>query len=166
MNEEETKVAEETADVKESGGYLREFTKGFIHTNPVLVLMVGLCSTLAISTSVENSIFMGISVIFVLTFSNIIISMIRKFIPDEIRIPIFIVVIAAFVTIVDLILKRFLQAHLRPVGRMDPLIVVNCIILARAEGYAYTNKVSYSALDGLGLGLGYTMRNADHERIP
>ncbi len=156
MNEEETKVAEETADVKESGGYLREFTKGFIHTNPVLVLMVGLCSTLAISTSVENSIFMGISVIFVLTFSNIIISMIRKFIPDQIRIPIFIVVIASFVTIVDLILKGFFKPIYDQLGVWIPLIVVNCIILARAEGYAYTNKVSYSALDGLGLGLGYT----------
>ncbi len=174
MNEEEARVEEGTEveqeaavggslgggrgrrGKKKSGGYLREFTKGFIHTNPLLVLMVGLCSALAISTSVENSIFMGLSVIFVLTCSNVIISMIRKFIPDQIRIPIFIVVIASFVTIVDLVLKGFFKPIYDSLGVWIPLIVVNCIILARAEGYAYTNKVSYAALDGLGLGLGYT----------
>lgn len=156
MNEEETKVEEETRGKKESGGYLREFTKGFINTNPLLVLMVGLCSALAISTRVESCIFMGLAVIFVLTCSNVIISMIRKFIPDQIRIPIFIVVIASFVTIVDLVLKGFFKPIYDRLGVWIPLIVVNCIILARAEGYAYTNKVSYAALDGLGIGLGYT----------
>jgi electron transport complex protein RnfE len=158
MNEEETKVeaVEEVEAKKESGGYLREFTKGFIHTNPLLVLMVGLCSALAISTRVESCIFMGLAVIFVLTCSNVIISMIRKFIPDQIRIPIFIVVIASFVTIVDLALKGYFKPVYDRLGVWIPLIVVNCIILARAEGYAYTNKVSYAALDGLGIGLGYT----------
>jgi electron transport complex protein RnfE len=156
MVEEENTAGEEAVEKKKSGGYLREFTKGFIHTNPVLVLMVGLCSALAISTSVENSIFMSLSVIFVLTCSNVIISMIRKFIPDQIRIPIFIVVIASFVTIVDLVLKGFFKPIYDQLGVWIPLIVVNCIILARAEGYAYTNKVSYAALDGLGLGLGDT----------
>jgi electron transport complex protein RnfE len=158
MNEEETKVeaVEEVEAKKESGGYLREFTKGFIHTNPLLVLMVGLCSALAISTRVESCIFMGLAVIFVLTCSNVIISLIRKFIPDQIRIPIFIVVIASFVTIVDLALKGYFKPVYDRLGVWIPLIVVNCIILARAEGYAYTNKVSYAALDGLGIGLGYT----------
>ena len=153
---EEAGTARQPGKEKGSGGYLREFTKGFIHTNPLLVLMVGLCSALAISTSVENSVFMGLSVIFVLTCSNVIISLIRRLIPDQIRIPIFIVVIASFVTIVDLVLKGFFKPIYDQLGVWIPLIVVNCIILARAEGYAYTNKVSFAFLDGLGLGLGYT----------
>jgi electron transport complex protein RnfE len=133
-----------------------EFIKGIVHVNPLLVLMVGLCSALAISTSVESCIFMGLAVIFVLTCSNVIIALIRGFIPDQIRIPIYIVVIASFVTIVDLALKGYFKPVYDRLGVWIPLIVVNCIILARAEGYAYTNKVSYAALDGLGIGLGYT----------
>jgi electron transport complex protein RnfE len=132
-----------------------EFSKGFITTNPLLVLMVGLCSALAISTKVENCIFMGLAVIFVLTCSNVIISLIRNFIPDQIRIPIYIVVIASFVTIVDLTLKTMPAVYDR-LGVWIPLIVVNCIILARAEGYAYNAKVSHACMDGLGIGLGYT----------
>ena len=132
-----------------------EFIKGFIRVNPLMVLMVGLCSALAISTKVENCIFMGLAVIFVLTFSNMIISLIRGFIPDQIRIPIYIVVIASFVTIVDLTLKTMPAVYER-LGVWIPLIVVNCIILARAEGYAYNAKVSHSIMDGLGIGLGYT----------
>ncbi len=137
-------------------GLLRELTKGFITTNPLLVLMVGLCSSLAVSTRVENSVFMGLAVIFVLTCSNIIISLIRRFIPEQIRIPIFIVVIASFVTIVDLTLKGFFKPVYDRLGVWIPLIVVNCIILARAEGYAYSNSVGRAAMDGLGLGMGYT----------
>jgi H+/Na+-translocating ferredoxin:NAD+ oxidoreductase subunit E len=133
-----------------------EFIKGFITTNPLLVLMVGLCSALAISTKVENCIFMGLAVIFVLTCSNVIIAMIRNFIPDQIRIPIYIVVIASFVTIVDLALKTIPAVYER-LGVWIPLIVVNCIILARAEGYASSAKVSHAFMDGLGIGLGYTM---------
>ncbi len=133
-----------------------EFSKGFITTNPLLVLMVGLCSALAISTRVENCIFMGLSVIFVLTCSNVIISLIRNFIPDQVRIPIFIVVIASFVTIVDLTLKTIPAVYER-LGVWIPLIVVNCIILARAEGYASGAKVSHALMDGLGIGLGYTV---------
>jgi electron transport complex protein RnfE len=133
-----------------------EFTKGFITTNPLLVLMVGLCSALAISTKVENCIFMGLAVIFVLTCSNVIIAMIRNIIPDQIRIPIYIVVIASFVTIVDLALKTMPAVYER-LGVWIPLIVVNCIILARAEGYASSAKVSHAFMDGLGIGLGYTM---------
>ena len=132
-----------------------EFIKGFITTNPLLVLMVGLCSSLAISTKVENCIFMGLAVIFVLTCSNVIISLIRNFIPDQVRIPIYIVVIASFVTIVDLTLKTIPPVYER-LGVWIPLIVVNCIILARAEGYASGAKVSHAMMDGLGIGLGYT----------
>ncbi|MEJ5187206.1 MAG: electron transport complex subunit RsxE [Candidatus Geothermincolales bacterium] len=133
-----------------------EFKKGIIDANPLLVLMVGLCSSLAVSTRVENCIFMGIAVIFVLTCSNVIISLIRRFIPDQVRIPIFIVVIASFVTIVDLTLKT-LPAVYERLGVWIPLIVVNCIILARAEGYASRNEVRYAVMDGLGIGLGYTL---------
>ncbi|MGQ9474550.1 MAG: electron transport complex subunit RsxE [Actinomycetota bacterium] len=132
-----------------------ELRKGFITTNPLLVLMVGLCSALAISTRVENCIFMGLSVIFVLTCSNVIISLIRNFIPEQVRIPIYIVVIASFVTIVDLTLKTIPAVYER-LGVWIPLIVVNCIILARAEGYASTARVSHAFMDGLGIGMGYT----------
>jgi electron transport complex protein RnfE len=132
-----------------------EFIKGFVGTNPLLVLMVGLCSALAISTKVENCIFMGLAVIFVLTCSNVIIASIRGFIPDQVRIPIYIVVIASFVTIVDLTLKTMPAVYER-LGVWIPLIVVNCIILARAEGYASSAKVSHALMDGLGIGLGYT----------
>jgi electron transport complex protein RnfE len=132
-----------------------EFIKGIVHVNPLLVLMVGLCSALAISTSVESCIFMGLAVIFVLTCSNVIIALIRGFIPDQIRIPIYIVVIASFVTIVDLTLKTMPAVYER-LGVWIPLIVVNCIILARAEGYASDARVSHALMDGLGIGLGYT----------
>lgn len=132
-----------------------EFIKGIIRVNPLLVLMVGLCSALAISTRVESCIFMGLAVIFVLTCSNVIIALIRRFIPDQIRIPIYIVVIASFVTIVDLTLKTMPAVYER-LGVWIPLIVVNCIILARAEGYAYAAMVKHAFMDGLGIGLGYT----------
>lgn len=132
-----------------------ELRKGFITTNPLLVLMVGLCSALAISTRVENCIFMGLAVIFVLACSNVIISLIRNFIPDQVRIPIYIVVIASFVTIVDLTLKTIPTVYER-LGVWIPLIVVNCIILARAEGYASSARVSNALMDGLGIGMGYT----------
>ena len=135
----------------------QEFRKGFVLENPLMVLMVGLCSSLAISTRVENGIFMGLSATFVLVFSNIIIASIRKWIPDQIRIPIFIVVIASFVTIVDLSLKAYFPPVYDRLGVWIPLIVVNCIILARAEGYAYRNTVWHSFMDGLGMGAGYTI---------
>ena len=141
----------------EKKGYRYEFTKGVVRENPLLVLMVGLCSALAVSTKVENCIFMGLAVIFVLVCSNIIISLIRGFIPDQIRIPIFIVVIASFVTIVDLFLRAYFKPIYERLGVWIPLIVVNCIILARAEGYASDHPVRDSALDGLGIGLGYTV---------
>lgn len=133
-----------------------EFSKGFVLENPLMKLMVGLCSSLAVSNRVENGIFMGIAVTFVLVFSNVIIASIRKKIPDQIRIPIFIVVIASFVTIVDLSMKAYFPAVYARLGVWIPLIVVNCIILARAEGYAYKNTVFNSFMDGLGMGIGYT----------
>jgi H+/Na+-translocating ferredoxin:NAD+ oxidoreductase subunit E len=133
-----------------------EFRKGFILENPLMVLMVGLCSALAISNRLENGIFMGLSVTFVLVCSNVIIASIRKSIPDQIRIPIFIVVIASFVTIVDLSLKAYFPPVYEELGVWIPLIVVNCIILARAEGYAYKNRIRNALADGLGMGAGYT----------
>ncbi|MHB8779875.1 MAG: electron transport complex subunit RsxE [Candidatus Geothermincolia bacterium] len=134
----------------------QELRKGFILENPLTKLMVGLCSALAVSTSVENGIFMGLAATFVLIFSNIIISLIRKQVPNSIRIPVFIVVIASFVTIVDLSMKAYFPAVYVRLGVWIPLIVVNCMILARAEGYAYRNRIYGSLMDGLGMGMGYT----------
>ena len=142
--------------MEEETTFWHEFSKGFILENPLMVLMVGLCSALAISNRLENGIFMGASVTFVLVFSNIIIAAIRKWIPYQIRIPIFVVVIASFVTIVDLSLKAYFPPVYERLGVWIPLIVVNCIILARAEGFAYTNTVKNALADGLGMGAGYT----------
>ena len=132
-----------------------ELTKGLLKTNPLMVLMIGLCPALAISTRVESCIFMGAAVIFVTVCSNVIISLIRGFIPDQIRIPIFIVVIASFVTIVDLTLKTQPAIYER-LGVWIPLIVCNCLILARAEGFASSSGVFRSFMDGLGIGLGFS----------
>ena len=134
-----------------------EFKKGVIAENALLKLMVGLCSALAVSNRVENGIFMGVAATFVLVCSNVLISLIRKHIPDQIRIPIYIVIIASFVTIVDLVMKAYVPAVYQRLGVWIPLIVVNCMILARAEGYASKNKVAYAAVDGLGIGVGYTL---------
>lgn len=140
---------------------MKEFFKvlrnGLSLENPLTVLMIGLCSTLAVSTKFEGSLFMGIAVIFVLVMSNVLISAIRKFTPDEVRIPIFIVVIASFVTIVDLVLKGYFPSVYSFLGVWIPLIVVNCIVLGRAEAYAYHNGVMHSIADGIGMGLGYTI---------
>lgn len=133
------------------------FKEGLFLNNPVLIQMVGLCSVLAISSSLLNSIGMGISVTFVLVCSNIVVSLLRNFIPDEIRIPAFIVVIASFVTIVQMVLEAYVPALYNSLGIFIPLIVVNCIILARAEGFSSKNKVLPSIVDGLGQGLGYTL---------
>jgi len=133
------------------------FLDGISLENPLTVLMIGLCSTLAVSTKFEGALFMGIAVIFVLVMSNVFISAIRNFTPDEVRIPIFIVVIASFVTIVDLSMKAFLPAVYGFLGVWIPLIVVNCIVLGRAEAFAYHNGVWLSVADGLGMGVGYTV---------
>lgn len=130
---------------------------GIISENPILVSLIGMCSVLAVSSSAINSIAMGASVIAVLTCSNIVISLLRKFIPSEIRIPVFIVVIATFVTMVDMFLKAYAPDIYAALGIFIPLIVVNCLILARAEAFAYTNGVIASAVDGFSMGLGYTL---------
>lgn len=132
-------------------------TNGFIRENPILVLVIGTCPTLAVSTQAINGIGMGLSVLFVLTCSNILISALKKIIPDNVRIPCYIVVIATFVTIVQMVIKGFLPALDKALGLYIPLIVVNCIILGRAEAFANKNSVIDSALDGIGMGLGYTV---------
>lgn len=132
------------------------FTNGIFTNNPVMVQLVGLCSVLGITTSVENALGMGAAVIFVLTCSNIVISALRNFIPDKIRIPSYIVVIATFVTIIDMVLNAYVPALYESLGIFIPLIVVNCIIFARAESFANKNTVIESIADGLAQGLGYT----------
>ena len=136
---------------------IKEFTKGIIKENPVLVLALGLCPTLAVTSTAYNGIGMGVAVIFVLTMSNIIISLIKKTVPSKIRIPIFITVIATFVTIVKLVMAAYTPALSKQLGIFIPLIVVNCIILGRAEAFASKNGVLASALDGLGMGIGFTL---------
>ncbi|MDO9557125.1 MAG: electron transport complex subunit RsxE [Coriobacteriia bacterium] len=137
------------------GEWIKTFKQGLSIENPLTVLMIGLCATLAVSTQVQGALFMGLAVIFVLTMSNAIISTFRKVIPTEVRIPIFIVIIASFVTIVDLTMKAFLPGVYQFLGIWIPLIVVNCIILGRAEAFAYHNKVGLAVADGLGMGVGY-----------
>ena len=132
------------------------FMNGIIDENPTFRMVLGTCPTLAITTAVSNGIGMGLATTFVLVFSNLVISLLRKAIPDEIRIPAFIVVIATFVTIVQLIIKAFLPALDAALGIFIPLIVVNCIIFGRAEAFAFKNKPIPSIVDGLGMGLGFT----------
>ena len=130
---------------------------GLIKENPTFVLMLGMCPTLAVTTSAVNGIGMGLTTTVVLIMSNIIISILRKVIPDGVRIPAFIVVIASFVTIVELLLKAYIPSLYEALGLYIPLIVVNCIILGRAESFASKNGVFSSAFDGLGMGLGFTL---------
>jgi electron transport complex protein RnfE len=134
-----------------------EFLKGIVKENPTFVLVLGLCPTLAVSISVINGIGMGIAATFVLLGSNIIISLIRRIVPDRIRIPCFIVVIATFVTIVEMTMKAYSPALNRALGIYVPLIVVNCIVLGRAEAYAQKSTVVNSLFDGLGMGVGFTL---------
>ncbi len=134
----------------------KELTKGIIAENPVLRLVLGTCPTLATTTSVESAIGMGLAASVVLICSNVVISALRKVIPDKVRIPAYIVVIASFVTIVQMIVKAFLPSLDEQLGVYLPLIVVNCIILGRAEAFASKNPVLASAVDGLGMGIGFT----------
>jgi electron transport complex protein RnfE len=133
------------------------FTKGIYRENAVFRLVIGLCPTLAITTTVFNSIGMGIAVIAVLVSSNLFISMIRNLVPKNIRIPIYIVIIATFVTIIDLLISAYQPGLSRSLGIFIPLIVVNCIILGRAEAFASRNTPVYAIADGLGIGLGFTL---------
>lgn len=136
---------------------IKEFAKGIIKENPTFVLALGLCPTLAVSVSVSNGIGMGIAATFVIIFSNIIIAFIKGFIPDKIRIPCYIVVIATFVTITELAMKAYFPPLNRALGIYVPLIVVNCIVLGRAEAFASRNSVVASLFDGIGMGVGFTL---------
>ena len=133
------------------------FLKGFWKENQILVSMLGLCAPLAITTSVENALGMSVALMFVLILSNVIIAAIRKFVPNEIRIPIFIVVIATLVTLVEMLMAAYLPALSKSLGLWIPLIVVNCIILGRAEAYASKNNVLDSLIDAIGIVIGYAL---------
>jgi electron transport complex protein RnfE len=135
---------------------VREFTKGFVRENPVFRIVLGLCPVLAVTTSLKNGIGMGLAATFVLVGSNVIVSVIRKGIPARIRIPCYIVVIASFVTVVDLVMAGYTPELHKSLGIFIPLIVVNCIILGRAEAFASKNTVGRSFIDGIGMGLGFT----------
>lgn len=135
----------------------RIFSKGIILENPVLILMLGLCPTLATSTTAFDAAGMSAAVLFVLVMSNIVVSLFRKVIPNEVRIPVFIVIISTFVTIVDYVMQAYQPGLYRVLGIFVPLIVVNCIILGRAEGFAYHNGVWKSILDGLGKAIGFAL---------
>jgi len=135
---------------------MSNFTKGFIKENPVFVLLLGLCPTLGVTTSAINGMGMGLATAFVLMMSNLVVSSIKNFIPDKVRIPAFIVIIASFVTIVELLMQAFTPALFEQLGLFIPLIVVNCIVLGRAEAFASKNGVGSSVIDGLGMGLGFT----------
>jgi electron transport complex protein RnfE len=135
----------------------QNFTKGFIKENPILVLVLGTCPTLATTSSSLNGLGMGIATTFVLIGSNSVISLLANVIPDKVRIPAFVVIIASFVTIVDLLMQAYVPGLYDKLGIFIPLIVVNCIVLGRAEAYASKNSVFSSFIDGFGMGLGFTV---------
>ncbi len=133
------------------------FSRGFFKENAVFVLLLGLCPTLGVTTSAFNGLGMGLATTFVLLMSNIVVSTIKRYIPDKVRIPSFIVIIASFVTIVELVMQAYLPDLFTALGLFIPLIVVNCLVLGRAEAFASKNNIITSAIDGLGMGLGFTM---------
>ena len=135
----------------------KQFKEGLITNNPVLVQLIGMCATMAITTTLFNGVGMGLSVLIILTCCNVVVSAIRKIIPNEIRLAIFVVIIAGFVTIVDLLLQAFIPALSESLGVFIPLIVVNCIIIGRAEAFCQKNTIGASFFDGIFQGLGYTM---------
>ncbi|MEG0377766.1 MAG: electron transport complex subunit E [Eubacterium sp.] len=136
---------------------MKNFTNGLIKENPTFRLLLGMCPTLAVTTAAMNGLGMGLATTLVLIGSNVVISALRKVIPDSIRIPAFVVIIASFVTIVGMLMKAYVPALDAALGIYIPLIVVNCIILGRAEAFAFTNTVFSSLIDGIGMGLGFTM---------
>lgn len=138
-------------------GNIKYLTNGLLRENPTFVIVLGTCPTLAITTAAINGIGMGAATTFVLVFSNLFISLLKNFIPDKVRIAAFIVVIATFVTIVDLVMKAYTPDLYNSLGIFIPLIVVNCIILGRAEAFAQKNDIGPSILDGLGMGIGFTL---------
>ncbi len=133
------------------------FSKGFFRENAVFVLLLGLCPTLGVTTSAFNGLGMGLATTFVLLMSNVVVSIIKKLIPDKVRIPSYIVIIASFVTIVELVMQAWLPDLFNALGIFIPLIVVNCLVLGRAEAFASKNNLLTSAVDGLGMGLGFSM---------
>ena len=136
---------------------LQTLTNGLWRENPIFKLVLGMCPTLAVTTSAENGLGMGLAATFVLVSSNVVVALLRNFIPDKVRIPAFIVIIATFVTIVQLLMEAFVPALYEALGLFIPLIVVNCIILGRAESFASKNPVLLSLMDGIGMGLGFTL---------
>lgn len=136
---------------------MNNFTKGFLKENPILVLVLGTCPTLATTSSAMNGMGMGLATTFVLIGSNVFIALLKNSIPDKVRIPAFIVVIATFVTVVDLVMQAYVPSLYATLGIFIPLIVVNCIVLGRAEAFASKNSVWSSFVDGAGMGLGFTM---------
>ena len=142
---------EKTISAKEN------FLKGLVRENPVLVLLLGCCPTLGVTSSAINAIGMGLATLFVLVMSNLVISLVKNVIPDKVRIPAFIVIIAAFVTVVQLLMEAYTPALFAQLGLFIPLIVVNCIVLGRAEAFASRYSVGASVIDGLGMGLGFTL---------
>lgn len=137
--------------------YLERIKNGLLTENPVFVLMLGMCPTLAVTTSAINGFGMGVSSLVVLAVSNLVISLLRKIIPDEVRLPAFIVVVASFVTVVELLMEAYIPSLYAALGIYIPLIVVNCIILGRAEAFASKNPPIVSLFDGIGMGLGFTI---------
>jgi len=136
---------------------IQNFSKGFFRENPILVLLLGTCPTLAVTSSAINGLGMGLATTFVLFMSNVFISVVKDFVPDKVRIPAFVVVIASFVTIVDLLMQAYTPSLSNQLGIFIPLIVVNCIVLGRAEAFAAKNTIFSSFIDGAGMGLGFTM---------
>ena len=137
--------------------YLERLYNGVIKENPTLVLLLGMCPTLAVSTQAINGIGMGLSTTAVLILSNVVISALRKVIPDQVRLPAYIVIVASLVTVTELLMKAYVPSVYEALGIYIPLIVVNCIILGRAEAYANKHSVGLSAMDGLGMGIGFTL---------
>lgn len=141
---------------KKNMAQLSNLTRGLLKENPVFILLLGMCPTLGVTTSGVNGFAMGVATMFVLICSNVVISSLKNFIPDKVRIPAFIVVIATFVTIVQLVMEAYVPALFKTLGIYIPLIVVNCIILGRAEAFAQKNTILDSMFDGIGIGLGFT----------
>ncbi|MBN2297118.1 MAG: electron transport complex subunit E [Deltaproteobacteria bacterium] len=137
--------------------FSKEFIKGIWRENPVFILVLGMCPVLAVTTSAANGLAMGLAATFVLLCSNMVIAVIRSIVPDRVRIPVFIVVIASFVTVVDLVMSGYFRSLHHSLGLFIPLIVVNCIILGRAEAFASKNSIFLSIADGLGMGAGFTL---------
>jgi electron transport complex protein RnfE len=135
----------------------KNFSKGFIKENAVFALFLGLCPTLGVTTSAINGLGMGLATTFVLVMSNLVVSLVKSMIPDKVRIPAFIVIIATFVTVVELVMKAYVPSLFDALGLFIPLIVVNCLVLGRAEAFASKNTVGSSLIDGAGMGLGFTM---------